>query len=214
MGEKKCMKDISYSIGIFLSLVVMAFGIEVTLLANYHGGSRVDIATSFLNKAQTININDGIDPLHRQAQPETCGAAAAAYVLTQLGDLVFEEHFLNKFGKAPDGGFTFVDLQAFFRWRGFDSNAYFGSVEDLPEKGATPVIAHLSHGHYVVVHSSDEDYVILFDPAIGKTVAVDTLSFLEKWSGKFMKVTTLPYGHFADRSEKPNNSVAAPAELY
>jgi ABC-type bacteriocin/lantibiotic exporter with double-glycine peptidase domain len=165
-------------------------GVEILLLARHFDHTIAHVVNVLLTKARDIPVSDGIDPVFRQAHPETCGAAAATYLLTKLGDVVFEEQFIDHFGDIPSGGFTLVDMHNYVATRGFDSVAYHATIVDLPKPGDPPLIAHLNREHFVVVHSANSQHVVLFDPAYGSTFAVKTNEFVDQWSGIIFKLST------------------------
>ena len=176
-----------------LGLIIPIFGLGFTfntwLLAMHYAEPFDAIVEDVIQRFVKHPANDGIAPAFRQSSQKTCGAAAMAYLLTKMGDLVFEAEFVRRIPMTNSTpGYSLSELSAFAEMRGFTASGYMASVDDLPKPGKAPVIAHLTRGHYVVVHFVSDEYATIFDPAYGRTFSVPLREFIDEWSGKILEV--------------------------
>jgi len=183
---------------IALLFLVVTLGIGFTALLQTHFYS-LDTAQFFIDIRNRFQIDGGIDgiaPAFKQSSQNTCGAAAMTYLLTKMGDLVFEANFIQAVPLKNSVGYSFADMALYARMRGFQARGYSGDADSLPYYGEPPVIAHLNHGHYVVVLFQTESMLTLFDPAHGKTLTLPKDVFMKNWSGRFLRVTTEEYADY------------------
>ncbi len=121
-----------------------------------------------------------------------CGAASIAMVLrywTKGADAAQIQQALYH-SEAP--GIRASDMEHYFQAQGFRTFLFRGASPDLKEhlsKGR-PLIACLKPGarstlHYVVVVGldSNQDLVLLNDPAQRKLLKIDRATFEKQWSG-------------------------------
>jgi apolipoprotein N-acyltransferase len=122
---------------------------------------------------------DAIAPQFRQSHPKSCGLAALAYVMTTLGDQVFEESLRGV--ELGLEGSNLAQLEAAARRRGFDTSAVRAEhLDDLPLGGGRAALLHLERGHFVALTGTTFEPFI-FDPATGRTAHLH--GELDGWSG-------------------------------
>ena len=126
----------------------------------------------------------------RQRSSSSCGAAALAYTLTMLGDVVFEDEIENQVRPVSANGYSLFELKNAAGIRGFSARGFAGTWADLPRRGMPPVIAHWSRGHFVTVHEAGARHVIVFDPDVGGLVQMSREQFEAEWSGRFLQLRT------------------------
>ena len=178
------------SLGLFICLICVFIANATTTLvitARDTNSSLTAIWQDNIARLQPYGSVDGIAPLFKQSSRDSCGASALAYLLTQLGDQLFENDVLEHL-PLPKGGYSFQELKIISEMRHFIAEGLRGEWTDLPVAGQPPVIVHLISNHYLVVISRSNDAVFYFDPAYGKTLKVSKKQFLEKWQGYFLKV--------------------------
>jgi apolipoprotein N-acyltransferase len=124
-----------------------------------------------------------------QSQPNTCGLAALAYLLTYLGDETTEAELLSHVTPARDG-VTMLELAALARTRGFVA---FGERRTLAALRAAPkpLIAHVRDDHYVVVLAQRDGVVDVFDPARGYARLTED-AFAAAWHGLLLAIRFAP----------------------
>ena len=174
-----------------LPLLSIALVVNLVLLARHHGVPASVVMRDSLERYHKHPSTDEIAPAFRQSSPLNCGPAAMTYLLTRMGDFVFEGDFTREIpnSNSPDG-YSFLELAEFAAIRGFAAAGYDASLGDLPSPGDPPVIAHLARGHFVVLHSIAGEHATLFDPAYGRTFSIGLDEFAKEWSGKILRVQT------------------------
>ena len=172
-------------------VVVVCVSANWALLARHYSTTTYNVMENFLDRRRPHVLTDGIAPAFKQTSQTTCGAAAITYLLTRMGDLVFEQQFIQEIPlRQGSQGYSLLEIAEFVESRGFKAAGYLLSERDLPQPGDLPVLAHLSRGHFVVVLARNNGHVSLFDPALGETISVPLTLFLEEWSGRALVVTT------------------------
>jgi ABC-type bacteriocin/lantibiotic exporter with double-glycine peptidase domain len=132
-------------------------------------------------------ITDGIAPAFRQTSENSCGASAIAYLLTLLGDFVFEHDVLRDLKIDKSHSLSFLDMREYLKSRGLQGLGYRGNYNDIVAE-QIPLIAHLNYGHFVIVLHATKNVAFIFDPASGRRVAISREKFLQIWSGNFMVI--------------------------
>jgi hypothetical protein len=176
--------------GATLSIVFGAV-LAVFIAAATHGRTSSEVWSDVLRRYRGEGAGMGLGSAFQQRSSHTCGAAALAYVLTFLGDEVFESDLVRIRTPGEQGGYSLLELQQLARTRGLDARGFKGGWDDLPSEGRPPVIAHLSAGHFVVVHQTESDRVLFFDPAKGQLVTMGRNRFEAEWSRKYLGFFTL-----------------------
>jgi subfamily B ATP-binding cassette protein HlyB/CyaB len=100
-----------------------------------------------------------------QETPSDCGLAALAMIVHWHGQSVSLEQ-LRRAVAVGEEGVTILDLVNVVRDLGLGGRAVYADPARLAEV-ALPAIAHLDHGHYVVVYTLQPEGVVVGDPASG-----------------------------------------------
>ncbi len=131
---------------------------------------------------------DLYSPLYKQKSQYSCGAAAVAYALTKMGDIIFEADVMKLKSPSSELGYSMLELAKIAKSRGFMATGIWGEVKDLPVLGDNPAIAHYKKGHFVVVLFKDKNKVYYYDPAQGMILNEAVRDFKDKWSGAMLKL--------------------------
>jgi apolipoprotein N-acyltransferase len=178
------------SVGIASALAVGA--LSTFLVQVFIGDDPRVVVSDWRRRWSPPPLIDELSSLYRQSEQMRCGAAAIAYVLTLLGDEVFESDVAAALGDAPPEGYSFADLEAFAHSRGFLALGFAADFSQLrAESGTTPIV-HLRHGHFVVVMDSAGTDILVFDPAVGKRIAMPRSALENAWSGHYLRVVPGP----------------------
>ena len=174
---------------VMMVVVAVAAGavLAVSVTASAVGKSIVRVVDDLRERAAEPAVLDGYAPAFRQHTESSCGASALAFGLTMLGDDVFEEDFLE-LEAPPAVGYSFSQLAAFARSRGFDAEGLESGADALPKLGQPPAIAHFRAGHFVTVVGCEHDVVFFFDPGQGRTLSLDVQDFARLWSGRLLRL--------------------------
>ncbi|HCD6627798.1 TPA: hypothetical protein NDU38_000942 [Pseudomonas aeruginosa] len=134
---------------------------------------------------QTVTV--GYELLFKQESHNTCGAAALAYFLTRIGNLVFEHEITSKFPMKNTVGYSANDLTEIAKTYGINSSVLYEQLDNLPKFGEIPRIAHMNAQHYTLVLGVNERDIIYFDPSYGKIFSIPKKEFNKVWSGVTIK---------------------------
>ncbi len=135
---------------------------------------------------------DSLGPMFKQSKEQSCGAAALAFALTRLGDLVFEERLLEQL-KPSAKGTSLGALGRAANARGFSAQAWSAKrLADLQHGPGIIHVLHLSWDHYVVVFEKSGDMLHLFDPAVGTVLRVKAEAVQARWTGYALSVSHRP----------------------
>lgn len=173
-----------------LALLALLFGQIVYLLAASvvrESSIREFIQSAAERHRGTLAV-DGITYAYRQSTNNTCGAAAVSFLLTFMGDEVFEQDVMALIPEGIESGYSMLQLAKFARSRGFSARGYMGDVSELPKTGGQPLIAHMKEGHYVVVMFTDSSDVTFMDPAHGRIMKKSRQQFSKEWSGYMLVI--------------------------
>jgi ATP-binding cassette subfamily B protein RaxB len=124
-----------------------------------------------------------------QTQPNSCGPAALAYLLSYLGLDARESDFLQAATLGPAGA-SMADLAGLARRLGLQAWGERQNYAALHET-TKPAIAHVGGDHFVVVLASDAASVDLFDPRRGY-VRLARAAFERVWGGNVLVVRFPP----------------------
>lgn len=174
------------AIAALLSILYLAFS-----TANARNISLTQLIADVAHRYHGTPSMDGIAPAFKQSSPNTCGAAAASYLLTTLGDLIFEYQIVSSFPLNEASGYSMLDIVKIIKSRGFNATGHHGEWKNISTHSTLPFIAHLIEGHYVVVTKADQNGVVFFDPRLGKTIHMPKKNFLLIWSKKYIRVHTV-----------------------
>jgi ABC-type bacteriocin/lantibiotic exporter with double-glycine peptidase domain len=100
-----------------------------------------------------------------QLEPTDCGLAALAMVGRRLGAKVTVEGLRSQVVPGP-AGLSLQQLQTLATGNGLPCRPARVSADRLGQ-ASLPVVAHLSNGHYVVIHELGETGVVVADPEMG-----------------------------------------------
>jgi CRP-like cAMP-binding protein len=100
-----------------------------------------------------------------QLEPTDCGLAALAMVGRRFGARVSVEELRAQVTPGPDG-LSLQQLQKLASANGLPCRPARVSADRLGQV-SLPVVAHLSNGHYVVLHEWGEAGVVVGDPEMG-----------------------------------------------
>jgi apolipoprotein N-acyltransferase/predicted double-glycine peptidase len=184
----------TFYIGGVITAATATLAISLFVVVNERDINLHKTANEFRLRTDRKAAVDGLAPLFRQTFSNSCGAAAIAFILTMVGDDVFEEDIVRVIGDGGKSGHSFEQLIQAVESRGFSAvGTAENGIEELPPLGAPPVIAHLRIGHYVhyvVVIARDKKGVFFFDPAQGKTLYTSRSEFSAAWTGYLLVVRT------------------------
>ena len=144
-----------------------------------------------LRRTAPVALRDEISPAFVQTGPARCGAAATAFAMTRLGD-TFTEPELSAPCLPPTDLISFADIAACGRDRGFSLMGLRAGYSALRELGPRLGIAHLVGNHFVVILRADARYVVLFDPAPGRTLRVSRSDLEAVWTGALLVMQLNP----------------------
>ena len=147
-------------------------------------------------------------PYSKQKEANSCGAAVAQMMIkfygieTNQNDLI-KELKINKIGYTKKQNLRDLFEKFELSYKEFAKEVTHDSKERLVESGklkivsknnlehmlnhidkGTPAIVNFSpnkHGHYVIVHSYDNDNLIVHDPAKGSDQKIKKKEFDQKW---------------------------------
>jgi CRP-like cAMP-binding protein len=123
-------------------------------------------------------------PWVRQESATDCGVAALAMVARFHGRDVGLLDCLRRVARVRQAGTSLLEVQRAAALLGFHGHAVRLGVEELTE-AALPAVAHLTHGHFVVVYAAGQQGIVVGDPAVGVvTLAAD--AFRQTWSGNLL----------------------------
>lgn len=132
---------------------------------------------------------DQFSPLFEQQEERSCGAAAVAFTLTKMGDMVFEQEILLSSPPESDRGYSMLELVKAIRDRGFSAYGAEINWNDLPHESGIPVIAYLKPSHFVVILTASGDLVVYFDPAQGRVLYEKRAEFEGRWDRSVIYVS-------------------------
>lgn len=148
------------------SAIVILLGITIVcFLLKTQPGMIYYLSIAFAPFTKTTVTIDEEAQLFIQTRPNTCGAAALAYLVNNCGVKTKEKEIIGLV-KLREEGITMNDLVQAARKLGFSSWGEKQNFEAL--KNATkPIITLINDTHYVVVKDINNGFITLFDPALG-----------------------------------------------
>ncbi len=139
-----------------------------------------------LNSASVDNLSS----LYKQSYHSSCGAAALAFSLTLLGDVITEQEVLKLFPANDANGYSLLEMREMATARGFNIVGLKSTSLPKDASPSHPYIVHMNSGHYVVLMSFDDQKSFIFDPAKGISGLVPTLSLWKSASGFYLRIGT------------------------
>ena len=131
----------------------------------------------------------------KQHREEDCGIAVLSTVFRHY-KLIVSDARLSEVAKLDASGTNLASLQETARYYGFKAEALKGTFCELKKGMANatirlPLIAHVIKrdelGHYVVIKKISEQFIYLFDPAVGHE-KWSYADFQKKWSGYILTI--------------------------
>ncbi len=132
---------------------------------------------------------EGVTEKFLQAEKNTCGPAALAYLLSYFGHDTREEELVTHVS-LQEQGTSMYDLAETAKSLGFAAwgeRQNFAALRDI----AKPCIAFINNNHYVVVIKIHNNQIEMFDPAIGH-IMVSRAIFEQIWRGHVLLVRVKP----------------------
>lgn len=134
----------------------------------------------------------------QQRYDYSCGSAALASLLTfhyddQVAELeVFQSMYENgDQEKIAREGFSLLDMKQYLKRRGYESDGYRVSLDELKENQVPAIVLIDRDGylHFVVIKGVAEDRVLVGDPALGIKV-IPRQAFDNMWNGIVFLIRT------------------------
>ncbi|MGB5446348.1 MAG: C39 family peptidase [Psychromonas sp.] len=134
--------------------------------------------------------------VYKQKYDFSCGSAALASLLSFHYDDVVDEFgvFENMFTqgdqqKIQQQGFSLLDMKNYLTRRGYQSNGFKISLEQLAaaEIPGITIINNKGYMHFVIIKGSNEREVLVGDPALGLKV-IDKEEFEKMWGKQIIFV--------------------------
>lgn len=165
---------------IFGTQILLVIGVFTFITST--NSTHIDFKTNFLNTffKKPLTISGSKEEQFMQAQSNTCGPAALAYLLNVYGLMLSEDEII-KHVELSDRGTRLYDLINVAEYYGFKSWGEKQNFKGLL-KTKLPVLVHINNRHYVVVDHIDNYYLTLFDPAMGM-VKIRHEYFRRAWTG-------------------------------
>lgn len=178
---------------VFLPLIVML------LILPTHAGT-VNLGGGFSGGDFSIKVSSikeqRFKTIYKQQYDFSCGSATLASLLAFHYDdvvnefMVFKDMYANgNQQKIQQNGFSLLDMKLYLSRRGYRSNGFKISLEQLAkaEIPAITIINNKGYMHFVVIKGSDEHEVLVGDPAIGIKV-YSRVEFEKMWNKQILFV--------------------------
>ncbi|MFT7007750.1 MAG: putative double-glycine peptidase [Colwellia sp.] len=178
---------------VFLPLIV------ILLILPTHAGT-VNLGGGFSGGEFSIKVSSikeqRFKTIYKQQYDFSCGSATLASLLAFHYDdvvnefMVFKDMYANgNQQKIQQNGFSLLDMKRYLSRRGYRSNGFKISLEQLAktEIPAITIINNKGYMHFVVIKGSDEHEVLVGDPAIGIKV-YSRVEFEKMWNKQILFV--------------------------
>lgn len=178
---------------VFLPIIV------ILLILPVHAGT-VNLGGGFSGGNFSINVSSikeqRFKTIYKQQYDFSCGSATLASLLAFHYDDVVNELMVFKDmyakgnqQKIQQNGFSLLDMKLYLSRRGYRSNGFKISLEQLAkaEIPAITIINNKGYMHFVVIKGSDEHEVLVGDPAIGIKV-YSRVEFDKMWNKQILFV--------------------------
>jgi apolipoprotein N-acyltransferase len=174
-------------------LLSLALGVGTDLLWRARTQRLPALTGDFAHRARARAGLDALGPLFKQSEEKSCGAAALAFALTLLGDLVFEDRLLPALVHDEHRGTSMAELARAAEARHFSASAWRASeIEALRFGPGIVHVLHMSPSHYVVAFNRVGEEIHVFDPAIGAVLRIRVADLVARWSGYALELTHRP----------------------
>lgn len=180
---------------VFLPLIVILL---MSILPTHAG--TVTLGGGFIGGDFSINVSSikeqRFKTIYKQQYDFSCGSATLASLLAFHYDdavdelMVFKDMYSN--GDQPKiqlHGFSLLDMKLYLSRRGYRSNGFKISLKQLAkaEIPAITIINNKGYMHFVIIKGSDENEVLVGDPAIGIKV-YSRAQFEQMWNNQILFV--------------------------
>lgn len=176
---------------VFLSLIL--------LMLPAHAGT-VNLGGGFSGGGFSINISSikeqRFKTIYKQQYDFSCGSATLASLLSFHYDIVVDElevfqdmYSHGNQAKIQKHGFSLLDMKLYLSRQGYRSNGFKISLQQLAqaEIPAITIINNNGYMHFVIIKASDENEVLVGDPAIGIKV-YSRAEFDKMWNKQILFV--------------------------
>ncbi len=176
---------------VFLSLILLgvpAYAGTVHLPGSISGGNFAITVSSI--------VEQRFKTIYKQKYDFSCGSAALASLLSFHYDDVVDEIsvFKNMLShgnqeKIQQNGFSLLDMKRYLSRRGYQSNGFRISLEQLAaaEIPAITVINHNGYMHFVIIKGNNGREILVGDPALGLKI-IDKEEFKKMWNKQIIFV--------------------------
>lgn len=169
---------------VFIVAISAAVSMHSIALAGFTPLTLQGITDDFFQRYDNVALSDTVAPAYKQPADGRSSVAALAYLLTRFGDTVrVSDVSVIAGGYAREVMPSSVIKMA--SQLGYTLKSKSIDYTQLPNGNAQPVIALMKNSLYVVVHSAG-DQVVVFDPRMGRVVAVDGGVFAGQWLGEVL----------------------------
>lgn len=156
-------------------LTILLLSGDALLFASHGKAAQMQLAGGLRLTVKSM-VDKRFDRIFRQQYDFSCGSATLASLLsfhyndavTEL--TVFEDMFEHgDQNKIRQQGFSLLDMKRFLTRRGYRSNGFSVSLEQLAaaQRPAITIINSNGYLHFVIVKAQRDDTVIIGDPASG-----------------------------------------------
>lgn len=175
-----------FVISIVLSVTSSLFVINRVSLDSQ---ASMDVLMSELFYPAVSPLVDVVGKGFLQAESNTCGAAALAFVLSFLGRETNEDEIVDMV-KINERGTSMLELKRAAEGLKYSAVGVSENYTALSEE-VLPVIAYINDSHYVVVIEVGVNHLNVFDPALGYVRLTRDL-FEQTWNGYLLLVRPGP----------------------
>lgn len=183
------MIKIKFLILITLTLLSQSAFSGMVALNTIGAGGNFSIAVSSIAELRFKTV-------YKQQFDFSCGSATLASLLSFHYDDTVSEYsvFSDMYehgdkSKIQEKGFSLLDMQRYLALRGYKSNGFNITLKQL-EKAQVPAITIINNNgylHFVIIKSSNNQEVLIGDPAVGvKVIALN--EFKKLWENRIVFV--------------------------
>lgn len=171
---------------IFLALISLSLPV-CSGSVSFNGDYSIHVSSIAERRFQTI---------YKQKYDFSCGSATLASLLTFHYDDSIDEFsvFKDMFSHGNQDeirkhGFSLLDMKRYLSRRGYQSNGFRISLEQLSKANlpAITIINNNGYMHFVIIKGSDKKEVLVGDPAIGLKV-INIEDFKKMWGQRILFV--------------------------
>lgn len=194
-------------------LLFLSFKSQALELSGFSVGGNYSIPIVSFNERKFTTV-------YKQKYDFSCGSAALASLLTfHYEDEISEQSvFIDMYQKGnklkiQKQGFSLLDMKFFLERRGYRSDGYRMSLDNLKVPAIT-IINNNGYLHFVIIKGASNTEVLVGDPSIGVKV-VPRNDFIKMWEQRILFLIrddkSIASQHFQD-SREWNVRVKAPLD--